>query len=271
MTPRQSVRRVLVTGFSLGLVLTLFVDVAVLVVPIYDMQLYDRVIMSHNMDTLAMLSVACVIGLFFYGVLRRVAWMSFLTIVFGLGGVLTWAAVAQIDRAVPASGYVVASGKRKTISLLEGGILQELLIHEGDHVVAGQALLRLDDVQVQAARTQAQTQDWSAVAKATRLAAEALDQRELTFPEDLRQTAAEQPAIAAAVAAGAHQFAVRWNLVDASVRVQDRKVAQTQSQMGAINVQIASAGTKLSLTREEVRGFLTSPVADSVFHSMSEE
>src|SRR5579875_68122 len=84
--------------------------------------------------------------------LRRVAWMSLVTIVLGLGGVVTWAAMAQIERAVPANGFVVASGKRKTISLLDGGILRELTVHEGEHVVAGQVLLRLDDIQVQAAR-----------------------------------------------------------------------------------------------------------------------
>lgn len=49
------------------------------------------------------------------------------------------------------------------------------------------------------------------------------------------------------------QFVVRWAAVDASVRVQDRKVAQTQAQMGAIRAQIASAGTRLSLVREELR------------------
>ena len=49
--------------------MTLFVDIAVLVVPIYDMQLYDRVLLSRNMDTVAMLSIACGVGLLIYGVL----------------------------------------------------------------------------------------------------------------------------------------------------------------------------------------------------------
>lgn len=70
MTARQSVRRPLVLGLSLGLVLTVFVDVTVLAVPLYDMQLYDRVLMSRNMDTLTMLSAVCIVGLFFYGVLE---------------------------------------------------------------------------------------------------------------------------------------------------------------------------------------------------------
>ena len=185
--------------------------------------------------------------------LRRVALASIVTIVFGLGGIATWAAFAKVDSAVPAAGVVVASGKRKTISLLESGLLRELLVHEGDQVQAGQVLLRLDDVQIRAARNQAKIQYWSAVAKAARLAAETVDQRVLPVAPDLRRAAAEDPAVAAAVAAETHQFEVRWAAVDSSVRVQDRKVAQTQAQIGAIRAQIASAGTRLSLVREELR------------------
>lgn len=185
--------------------------------------------------------------------LRRIMLLSLLTIVVGIGGILTWAVLAQIDTAVPANGVVIAGGKRKTITLLESGILQELLVHEGDEVAAGQTLLRLNDVQVRAARNQAKVQYWSAIARATRLATEAVDGRQLTFPNTLAEVAASDPAIAAAVAAESRQFDVRWAVVDASIRVQDRKIAQTQSQIGAIRAQIASAGTRLGLIREELR------------------
>ncbi len=70
MTPRRQVRRILGFGLGLGLLLTAFLNIAVLVVPIYDMQLYDRVLQSRNMDTLAVLSVACVAGLALYAVLE---------------------------------------------------------------------------------------------------------------------------------------------------------------------------------------------------------
>jgi ATP-binding cassette subfamily C protein len=66
--PRAHVRRILGGGLALGLVLTAFVNLAALVVPIYDMQLYDRVLQSRNMDTLTMLSVACALGLLLYAV-----------------------------------------------------------------------------------------------------------------------------------------------------------------------------------------------------------
>ncbi|GAC1484932.1 MAG: hypothetical protein NVS2B11_10680 [Acetobacteraceae bacterium] len=92
------------------------------------------------------------------GSLRRIAIASLLTIALGFGGLAVWAAIARVDSAVPATGVVIAGGKRKTVTLLEGGLLRELLVHEGDKVVAGQLLLRLDDIQVQASRSQANTQ-----------------------------------------------------------------------------------------------------------------
>ena len=58
----QKIRRTLGLGFALAFGLTLFIDVAILVVPIYDMQLYDRVLMSRSMDTVVVLSLACAVS-----------------------------------------------------------------------------------------------------------------------------------------------------------------------------------------------------------------
>ncbi|MDT7952356.1 MAG: HlyD family type I secretion periplasmic adaptor subunit [Acetobacteraceae bacterium] len=185
--------------------------------------------------------------------LRRLALLTLLTIGLGLGSVLAWACLATVESAVPATGVVITSGKRKTMTLLESGILHELLVHEGDRVLAGQTLLRLDDVQVKAARDQAKIQFWSATAKLARLNAEASDQRELVFSDALEQTAADDPAVAAAILAERRQFVVRWSAFDSSVQVQQRKIAQSQAQIGAIRAQIASLGTKLSLLREELQ------------------
>ena len=67
--PLAQARRTLLGGVSLALFLTVFVDIAVLAVPIYDMQLFDRVLLSRNMSTVAMLSVACGAGLLIYALL----------------------------------------------------------------------------------------------------------------------------------------------------------------------------------------------------------
>ena len=184
--------------------------------------------------------------------LRRVAICSALTLLLGFGGLTTWAAISKVESAVPANGFVISGTKRKTISLADPGILHELLVHEGDKVAAGQVLLRLDEVQARATRSQAYVQYWSAVARAARLAAEAMDRRELPVAPDLQAAAGADPAVAAAMQAEAHQFKVRWDAFDASVRVQDRKIAQAQAQTSALRAQIAASGIKLSLLQQEL-------------------
>ena len=188
------------------------------------------------------------------GSLRRIALWSLLTVLVGFGGLTTWAALARVDSAVPATGTVVASGKRKTVSLVDSGILKTLLVQEGDKVAAGQPLLQLDDVQPRAAMAQAHVQYWSAVARAARLDAEAADQRALPVSPALGDAAKADPAVAAAVAAEAYQFQSRWGALDANTRVEERKIAQQDAQVAALRAQIASAGLRLGLIREELRG-----------------
>jgi ATP-binding cassette subfamily C protein len=82
-------RIVLGTGVGLALFLTVFIDVAVMVVPIYDMQLYDRVLLSKNMNTVAMLSLACAVGLVIYGLLDYLRSATLVTIADRVGRALS--------------------------------------------------------------------------------------------------------------------------------------------------------------------------------------
>lgn len=68
--------------------------------------------------------------------------------VFGFGGV--WAATVPLGGAVIASGRVIAEDRNRLIQHLEGGILSELLVREGDIVKEGQVLARLDATQINA-------------------------------------------------------------------------------------------------------------------------
>ena len=186
--------------------------------------------------------------------LRRIALWSALVIVVGLGGLTAWAALTRIESAVPATGTVVSGGKRKTVSLLDSGILRSLAVREGEKVAAGQLLLQVDDTQARSARAQAFVLYWSAVTRAERLAAEASDRRELPTSARLAAAAAANADIAAAVDAEAYQFRIRWGALDAAVRVQERKIAQNQAQITALRAQIAANGTRLGLVQEELKG-----------------
>lgn len=62
----------------------------------------------------------------------------------GFGGFLLWAALAPLDEGVPTQGIVTLDTKRKTVQHLSGGIVKEVLVHEGQQVKEGEPLLRLD-------------------------------------------------------------------------------------------------------------------------------
>ncbi len=74
---------------------------------------------------------------------KAVALVGYLIIIlaFGVGG--GWAAVATLDKAVIAQGYVQTESNRKTVQHFEGGIVREILVKEGDEVTEGQVLFRL--------------------------------------------------------------------------------------------------------------------------------
>ena len=57
---------------------------------------------------------------------------TLIALTFGVGGV--WAAVAKLDKAIIASEFVETETNRKTVEHLEGGIVREILVKEGDHV-----------------------------------------------------------------------------------------------------------------------------------------
>src|SRR4029079_14581593 len=66
------------------------------------------------------------------------------------GGVGTWSSFAELDSAALAPGGVGVGSRRKTVKHLEGGIVSEILVTEGQHVAAGDVLVRLDPTQARA-------------------------------------------------------------------------------------------------------------------------
>jgi len=66
----RNLRHELTTAFVVAGLITLFVNLGLLFVPVYDMILYDRILRSKNMDTLTVLTIGCIAGMVLYGVLE---------------------------------------------------------------------------------------------------------------------------------------------------------------------------------------------------------
>ena len=65
----------------------------------------------------------------------------------GFGGFLLWALFAPLDKGVPAEGYVITDGNRKSVQHLSGGIVDQILVKEGESVQQGQVLVKMNSIQ----------------------------------------------------------------------------------------------------------------------------
>src|SRR3954453_11976438 len=115
---------------------------------------------------------------------RAIRWGS-LIILIAFGGALAWGFLATLDSAARAPGVIVVEGNRKTIQHLEGGIVSELKVHEGDLVQAGQVLLRLDGAASRANLEEVTAKYWTSLARVARLRMEQMGQRTFSVPPEL--------------------------------------------------------------------------------------
>ena len=70
----------------------------------------------------------------------------------GFGGFLLWASFAPLDKGVSVPGTVITDGQRKVIQPAFNGVIEAILVKDGDRVEAGQLLVRMNDLQASAQR-----------------------------------------------------------------------------------------------------------------------
>jgi adhesin transport system membrane fusion protein len=97
---------------------------------------------------------------------------------------VAWSSVAKVDIVTRATARVVPEGREQIIASLEGGILRELLVREGQEVTEGQALAMLDPTRVEAQQAEGQAKRLSLKGTLARLEAEASG-KPLRFPADV--------------------------------------------------------------------------------------
>lgn len=115
----------------------------------------------------------------------RAARMGLLALGVGFGGFLLWASLAPLDEGVPAHGMVTIDTKRKPVQHLQGGIVKEVLVREGEIVKAGQVLLRLDNSVASASFETIRQRYLSLRATQGRLLAEQSGKSTMVFHPDL--------------------------------------------------------------------------------------
>lgn len=123
---------------------------------------------------------------------------GYVTIALAFGVFGTWAGTAPLASGAVASGTVAVFSNRKVIQHLEGGIVSEILVQEGNAVEEGDVLVRLDRKQAQGNYAVVSARQAFLRAAEARLEAESIDADEITFPPEIlkvqRSATGEDPA-----------------------------------------------------------------------------
>jgi HlyD family type I secretion membrane fusion protein len=165
-----------------------------------------------------------------------------------LGG---WSAVAKLDSAITAQGVVSSETNRKTVQHLEGGIVREILVREGQHVEAGQVLFRLDLTQPKAGYELQRNQLDSAVAQDARLTAERDGAEKISFPAELLDRK-DEPNVKRAISDQVAQFQERSGSLKGQTQILEAKIEQYNSEIEGLRQERAGTTNQLKFVNEEL-------------------
>jgi epimerase transport system membrane fusion protein len=168
---------------------------------------------------------------------------------FGLGG---WAAYAPLNSAVIAPAVVKVEGNRKTIQHLDGGIIKELLVKEGERLALGQSLIILEDTQARAAVDVLSQQFCVLRAQEARLLAERDGDKAIAFPDELTSQR-DDPAFQKILDTETKQFEIRRTGLEGQISVLKQRIAQLQEQIGGAQAQQTAVKESLAIIATELK------------------
>lgn len=169
-----------------------------------------------------------------------------------IAGFGVWSTFAPLESAAIAPGVIAVESSRKTVQHLEGGIIDQILVKDGDQVVEGQPLVAMSDVKARAAYGSDQSQLFEAEARAARLRSERDGLSSIAFPPDLLKQSTTDPTVADLINGQQQLFLAHKSLLDAKISALQDKIGQSNDEIQGLKAQAASGDTKLNLIRAEI-------------------
>jgi protease secretion system membrane fusion protein len=173
------------------------------------------------------------------------------TIVGGLLALVAWAALAPLDEGVPSQAVVAIDTKRKTVQHLQGGIIREVLVREGDQVRENQVMIRLDDSVVQA-NVEATRQRYLGLrAMESRLLAEQAGSATISFHADV-QAEARDPLIQRHMITQQQLLQTRRTALEADVAAIEENIRGQDAMRVSYEGMIESRRAQLRVVQEQL-------------------
>jgi len=168
------------------------------------------------------------------------------------GAFMGWAALAPLGSAAIAQGTVSVEGNRKSIQHLEGGIVSEIKVKDGDFVEKDQILIVLDEIQSKASMEIVRGRRTVALAQKARLEAERDGLDKIAFPEWLMERK-DDPNAKETMAGQVNIFESRRKSRLGQISILEQKVLQYDEEIKGLGGQVFASDRQIKLISEEIK------------------
>ncbi|OZA17194.1 MAG: secretion protein HylD, partial [Thiotrichales bacterium 17-46-47] len=159
---------------------------------------------------------------------------------------ILWAAIAEVDEIARGEGKVVPSSQLQVIQSLDGGVVEDIYVKEGQSVNVGDVLIRVDSTRFTSSLAENQAQIFALTVKAMRL--EALTQdKPFVLPKDLAS------GDAAIIAQEMSLYNSTVSEIVAQTSVSDQQIVQREQELREARAKLEQAQRSLDLTEQELR------------------
>ncbi|PSJ17402.1 hemolysin D [Nitrosomonas supralitoralis] len=169
----------------------------------------------------------------------------------GFCGFVLWSSIAPLDKGVPVMGTVTVASNLQAVQHQTGGIIDKILVSEGDHVKQGQILVRMNDVQIKAQAEITRSQLYAARAIEARLLAERDGANEITFPNEFFSSQ-DDSRIASNIFIQTQLFSSRKLALQHEIAAIDESIAGLKLQLRGLESSRVSKNQQLKFLEEQL-------------------
>jgi HlyD family secretion protein len=182
---------------------------------------------------------------------RRAMVLGIAVLFLGVLLFVVWASLAPLNGAVVAVGSFVATGQNKQVQHLEGGIIRDLLVNEGDLVEAGQALVRLDETPARSSLRRLVLKKYRTIAMQARLDAQIEKKDAIAVPKELA-TAVDEPEVQGIFDRQRMELKAHREEQSNEEEVLRKEIAGLKESIGGYGAQLKGVEERLALFTEEL-------------------
>jgi len=162
-----------------------------------------------------------------------------------------WAGTAPIDGAVITQGTFVATGQNKKVQHLEGGVIRDILVREGDVVEENEPLIRLNEIEQKATLRRLVLRRDQLAATEARLVAESRGQVVPVYPEWLIERAVD-PEVRNILNNQTADIRARHQRLESEISVIERGIAALREAITGYELQREAVATQIRIISEEI-------------------